>query len=177
MSSSVTTLDRRAIPSPLYWRSWRNSPLEEPHGPPRRGANPPTVLAALGRPGTPGEAAETIHQPQPAPRRLWKLPELWTQRTRPQLLGKRTERVSHSYHSLHPASLNHRAGKWYRGAPVRRHPALREFRDTPSSDPLATSWLSWPDPSTHALGSRGGGSSAGPCAPPLPAARTTRVNS
>ena len=121
MSSSVTTLDRRAIPSPLYWRSWRNSPLEEPHGPPRRGANPPTVLAALGRPGTPGEAAETIHQPQPAPRRLWKLPELWTQRTRPQLLGKRTERVSHSYHSLHPASLNHRAGKWYRGAPVRRH--------------------------------------------------------
>jgi len=29
---------------------------------------------------------------------LWKLPEPWTHRTRPPLLGKRTERVSHSYH-------------------------------------------------------------------------------
>ena len=33
-----------------------------------------------------------------SPARLWKLPEPWTHRTRPPLLGKRTERVSHSYH-------------------------------------------------------------------------------
>jgi hypothetical protein len=29
---------------------------------------------------------------------LWKLPEPWTPRTRPPLLGTRPERVSHSYH-------------------------------------------------------------------------------
>jgi hypothetical protein len=29
----------------------------------------------------------------------WKLPELWTHRTRPQLLGKRADRVFHSYHT------------------------------------------------------------------------------
>ena len=34
-------------------------------------------------------------------RSLWKLPEPWTHRTRPPLLGKRRERVSHSSHS-HP---------------------------------------------------------------------------
>jgi hypothetical protein len=28
----------------------------------------------------------------------WKLPEPWTPRTRPPLLGKPTERVSHSFH-------------------------------------------------------------------------------
>ena len=31
-------------------------------------------------------------------KRLWKLPEPWTPRTRPPLLGKRPERVFHSYH-------------------------------------------------------------------------------
>src|SRR5467141_3256672 len=32
------------------------------------------------------------------PRRLWKLPEPWTPSARPPLLGKRSERVSHSSH-------------------------------------------------------------------------------
>jgi hypothetical protein len=30
---------------------------------------------------------------------LWKLPEPWTHRTRPPLLGKPHERVFHSYHT------------------------------------------------------------------------------
>lgn len=31
-------------------------------------------------------------------RGLWKLPELWTQKAHPPLLGKRKTRVFHSYH-------------------------------------------------------------------------------
>src|SRR5207253_9992558 len=37
---------------------------------------------------------------------LWKLPESWTHRTRPPLLGKRTRRVSHSYHR-HPKCVTY----------------------------------------------------------------------
>src|SRR2546430_14234349 len=37
---------------------------------------------------------------------LWKLPEPWTHRTRPPLLGKRTRRVSHSYHR-HPKCVTY----------------------------------------------------------------------
>ena len=48
---------------------------------------------------------------------LWKLPEPWTHRTRPPLLGKRTERVSHSYHrlcSLCPIAMKFNNRKWYK---------------------------------------------------------------
>ena len=52
-------------------------------------------------------------------RRPWKLPEPWTPRPRPPLLGKRTARVFHSYHRP-LSSIN----KWYKAgaASRRRHP-------------------------------------------------------
>src|SRR6185503_19152789 len=39
-------------------------------------------------------------------RRLWKRPEPWTHSTRPPLLGKRSERVSHSSHKTSSSPLS-----------------------------------------------------------------------
>jgi hypothetical protein len=63
--------------------------------------------------GTLDEAAELVLHGG-----LWKLPEPWTRRARPPLLGKRTERVSHSFHRPLLSSVlvrTSRTGKWYKG--------------------------------------------------------------
>src|SRR2546422_4441163 len=79
----------RGVCSSLYWRSWRDSPLEVHHGPTNRGADPPPVLGAQGPVGAPdwpaelrlfGEARTRVRASKT---RAWKLPELWTHRTRP----------------------------------------------------------------------------------------------
>ena len=59
---------------------------------------------AQGRPGTPDEAAELANNNARFRAGLWKLPEPWTHRTRPPLLGNHTP-VSTSYHSpLHSSN-------------------------------------------------------------------------
>jgi hypothetical protein len=44
--------------SSLYWRSWRDSPLEVHHDRPGRGADPPPALRAQGPHGAPDRSAE-----------------------------------------------------------------------------------------------------------------------
>src|SRR5258706_9874411 len=51
--------------------------------------------------GSPSVKARGCSQPSPRPASLWTLPQPWTPRTRPTLLGKRPERVSHSVHRRH----------------------------------------------------------------------------
>jgi hypothetical protein len=63
--------------------------------------------------GTLAEAAERAY----AGHRPWTLPEPWTPRTRPPLLGKRTERVFHSDHRPHFSQIMLRENnetKWYK---------------------------------------------------------------
>src|SRR5207249_5441049 len=48
----------RGVSSSLYWRSWRDSPLEVHHGRPWRGADPPRALRAQGPVGAPVRSAE-----------------------------------------------------------------------------------------------------------------------
>jgi hypothetical protein len=113
--------------------------------------------------------------------RLWKLPEPWTHRTRPPLLGKRTRRVFHSSHSPIPLLRGFRNGtrrpvrgvratgsKSGREALPASSPAIRHGRtgqlvtDTiphcPSNQPEATASSSGPSPearfSTPTNGSR-----------------------
>ena len=47
-------------------------------------------------------------EPLRSPTDLWKLPEPWTQQTRPPLLGKPTARVFHSYHRPPTSRANDR---------------------------------------------------------------------
>jgi hypothetical protein len=68
--------------------------------------------------GTLDEAAELVLHGG-----LWKLPEPWTRRARPPLLGKRTERVSHSFHRPLLSSVlvrTSRTGKWYKGVETKQ---------------------------------------------------------
>jgi len=63
--------------------------------------------------GTLAEAAERAHSNHGP----WTLPEPWTPRTRPPLLGKRAERVSHSDHTPHSSQIMMREDtetKWYK---------------------------------------------------------------
>ena len=67
--------------------------------------------------GTLAEAAERAHSNHGP----WTLPEPWTPRTRPPLLGKRAERVSHSDHTPHSSQIMMREDtetKWYKGTKV-----------------------------------------------------------
>jgi hypothetical protein len=85
----------------------RNSPLEVRPRSTSLGRNS-AVGAGVApvRDGTPNEVAE-LHESMVTDqaRRPWKLPEPWTPRTRPPLLGKRTERVFHTYHRLRFAQV------------------------------------------------------------------------
>lgn len=48
------------------------------------------------------------HRTKIAKNRVWKLPQVWKHRTLPHLLGKPTERVSHSSHTPFLLSVNQR---------------------------------------------------------------------
>jgi hypothetical protein len=82
---------------PCTGARWRNSPLDGFHGRPRRGANPPLALTR--------RVLQALPARQPSwfvmcstTRWLWKLPELWTHRTRPQVPWK-PQNGFHSFHS------------------------------------------------------------------------------
>src|SRR3989442_1757597 len=80
----------------------RNSPLDGLHGLPRRGANPPPALKRRDPEALPARQSSSLRNADDAlcvAAGLWKLPELWTHRTRPQLLGNH-KTVSTSSHSL-----------------------------------------------------------------------------
>ena len=65
--------------------------------------------------GTLDEVAELAQ----STRTLWKLTEPWTHSTRPPLLGKRTERVSHSYHRFFSSQITMREEtKWYKDTKI-----------------------------------------------------------
>ena len=77
----------RGIPSPLYWRSTAQLPTGWTARTTSPGRKSARGAQAQGHPGTPDEAADLVNNAARFRAGLWKLPELWTHRTRPQLLG------------------------------------------------------------------------------------------
>src|SRR5262245_44237210 len=69
--------------------------------PPPSECIPALALSAQGTRGTSDERAELFDNGDGLAARPWKLPEVWTHRTRPHLLGNH-KTVSTSFHRLHP---------------------------------------------------------------------------
>ena len=106
----------------------------------------------------------------------WKLPDLWTHSPRPQVLGKRRERVSHSFHTRHRRRLSDKTVTYVAGHLLPRSPAAPGLSGSPivpaSAPPLIAMPTTASCPRVELVDLCPGGDAAGGCERRLVAPRT-----